>query len=111
MIQIAPAKLLIRSIDSLMTLIQVQDRRMATAAKLKLDEYMYELSKRIPPEHQVSPAASPFSVLSFAPQGATPSISELYKTYPIPGEALAFDIIRTTVDLSIKRDRNTVYNL
>jgi hypothetical protein len=108
---IAPAKLLIRSIDSLMTLIQVQDEKMATAAKLKLNEYMYELSKLVPPDHQVSPSASPFSVLTLTPQGTTPSISELYKTYAIPGGAMVFDIIRTTVNLNIKRDRNTTFTV
>lgn len=89
-----------------MTLVQVQDESLARAAKMKMKDYMYEVSKRIPPDHQVSPSASPYSIISFDPQRSVPSIIELYKTYPLPGEALAFDIIRSTVESNIKRNKS-----
>lgn len=92
------SKLLIRSIDSLMTLIQHKDDETSNMARGKMREFMRELSKSISPDHQVSLSTSPFSVLSIAPPGSTPPLLELYKNYPLPGEALVFDIINTTVE-------------
>jgi hypothetical protein len=83
-----------------MTLVQIHDEKMAYAAKSKLNEYMRELSKGISPDHQVSPAASPYSIISVTPPGEIPSITELYKNYPLPGEALMYDIISVSVNQS-----------
>ncbi|KAI8636172.1 hypothetical protein BD408DRAFT_426541 [Parasitella parasitica] len=91
-------KILVRCIDSLMILLQVQDESIAKLAKSKLNDHMYALTKRVSPDHRVSPSASPFSVLTSAPPGPTPPITELYKNYPLPREALIFDIIRTIVE-------------
>lgn len=95
---LAPAKFLIRSIDSLMALIHYKDEETAKMARGKLREYMKELCKNVSPDHQVSPSASPYSVISIVPPGTIPSVTELYKNYPLPGEALVFDIISTTVN-------------
>ncbi|KAI8640657.1 hypothetical protein BD408DRAFT_369629 [Parasitella parasitica] len=103
----SPAKLLVRSIDSLMSLLQVPDEKMAKMAKQKLDEYMYALTKRISPDHQVSLTASPYSMITSAPPGSTPPVTELYKNFPLPGEALVFDIVRTIVE---KNTRNSALN-
>jgi hypothetical protein len=83
-----------------MTLIQIKDPGLAEAAKAKLNEYMTELSKSISPDHQVSLQASPYSIIALSPRGSTPSVTELYKNYPLPGEALMYDVIRTVVSTS-----------
>ncbi|CEP18845.1 hypothetical protein [Parasitella parasitica] len=98
----SPAKILVRSIDSLMSLLQVPDEKMARMAKHKLNEYMYALTTRISPDHQVSLSASPFSMVTSAPAGSMPPVTELYKNFPLPGEALVFDIVRTTVEKNIR---------
>ncbi|KAI9359840.1 hypothetical protein BD770DRAFT_385627 [Pilaira anomala] len=95
-----PAKLLVRSIDSLITLLEIKDKSLAKAARSKLEEYMYELSKSVPIEHQVLPANSPYTLLSLSQPGTTPSVTELYKNYPLPGEALMYDIITSVVQKS-----------
>lgn len=78
---------------------------MAKAARSKLDEYMYELSQNIPLDHQVSSSESPFLLLTVSQPGTTPSVTELYQNYPLPGEALMYDIITSTVQ------KNTGINL
>ncbi|KAI9254957.1 hypothetical protein EDC94DRAFT_231320 [Helicostylum pulchrum] len=100
----SPARLLIRSIDSLLTLIEIKDKSMAKAARSKLDEYMYELSQNIPLDHQVSSSESPFLLLTVSQPGTTPSVTELYQNYPLPGEALMYDIITCTVQKNIGID-------
>ncbi|KAI8081892.1 uncharacterized protein B0P05DRAFT_596186 [Gilbertella persicaria] len=94
----SPSKVLIRAIDSLLLLLQVPDNDMVEAAKAKLREYMYELSIGISEDHQVSPIGSPFTILSLAPPNTAPSMADLYKNYPIPGEAMIYDVLRTVVD-------------
>lgn len=81
-----------------MTLIQHEDEGTSRMAREKLKEFMRELSKSVSPDHQVSLSASPYSVLSIAPPDSMPHVLELYKNYPLPGEALVYDIINTTVD-------------
>ncbi|CEP08073.1 hypothetical protein [Parasitella parasitica] len=93
-----PVKILVRCIDSLMILLQVQDESIAKLAKSKLNDHMHALTKRVSPDHRVSPSASPFSVLTVAPPGPTPPITELYKNYPLPREALIYDVVRTIVE-------------
>lgn len=63
----------------------------------ELNKYLYELRKNILPDNLV-PTVSPFNILSSVPPGKLPSLGELYKNYPLPGEALLFDLIQTTVD-------------
>lgn len=84
-----------------MTLIPIKDPRMADSAKAKLNEYMAELSRSVSPDHQVPPQASPYSVIALSPKASTPSVTEMYKNYPLPGEALMYDIIRTVVSKSV----------
>ncbi|KAG2236553.1 hypothetical protein BDF21DRAFT_428014 [Thamnidium elegans] len=107
----SPARLLIRSIDSLLTLIEIKDKSMAKAARSKLDEYMYELSQNIPLDHQVPPSESPFLLLTVSQPGTTPSVTELYQNYPLPGEALMYDIINSTVQknagIDLKRNSSS----
>ncbi|KAG2208358.1 hypothetical protein INT46_003682 [Mucor plumbeus] len=91
-------KISIRSIDSLMILLQVNDEKLNSIAKSKLNEHMHALTKRVAPDHRVSPLASPYSMLTVAPPGPTPSVAELYKNYPLPREALVFDVVRTIVE-------------
>lgn len=98
----APSKLLVRSIDSLMSLLQVPDDTMAKMAQQKLSEYMHALTKQVLPDHQVPPSASPYNMISVAPKGSTPPVTELYKNFPLPGEALIFDVVRTTVERNAK---------
>lgn len=81
-----------------MILLQVNDEKLNRVAKAKLNEHMHALTKSIAPDHQVSPSASPYSMLTAAPPGPTPSVTELYKNYPLPREALIFDVVRTIVE-------------
>lgn len=69
-----------------------------TKVDSKINEYMFELRRTILPDNQVVSSASPLAILSAVPPGQTPSLNELYKNYPLPGEALMFDIIQTTVE-------------
>ena len=80
---------------------QTQDKAIVDMARNKLKAYVKELSKSISPDHQVLPSASPYTILSMTPSGSTPSIAEFYKNYPLPGEALIFDIVNTTVNQNI----------
>ncbi|CAO3656120.1 unnamed protein product [Mucor fragilis] len=98
----SPSKLIVRSIDSLMSLLQVPDDAMAKMAQQKLSEYMHVLTKEVLPDHQVPPSASPYCMISFAPKGVTLPVTELYKNFPLPGEALMFDVVRTTVERNAK---------
>ncbi|KAL9551803.1 hypothetical protein MBANPS3_004074 [Mucor bainieri] len=98
----SPSKLLVRSIDSLMSLLQVSDDAMAKMAQQKLSEYMHALTKQVLPDHQVPPSASPYGMITVAPKGSTPPVTELYKNFPLPGEALIFDVVRTTVERNAK---------
>jgi hypothetical protein len=81
-----------------MILLQVNDEKLNSIAKSKLNEHMHALTKRVAPDHRVSPLASPYSMLTVAPPGPTPSVAELYKNYPLPREALVFDVVRTIVE-------------
>ncbi|GAN02163.1 hypothetical protein MAM1_0017d01604 [Mucor ambiguus] len=94
----SPSKLLVRSIDSLMSLLQVPDDTMVKMAQQKLSEYMHALTKQVLPDHQVPLSASPYDMITVAPKGSTPPVTELYKNFPLPGEALVFDVVRTTVE-------------
>jgi len=85
-----------------MSLLQVPDDTMAKMAQQKLSEYMHALTKRVLPDHQVPSSASPYGMITVAPKGSTPPVTELYKNFPLPGEALVFDIVRTTVDRNTK---------
>ncbi|KAK4513630.1 RPA43_OB domain-containing protein [Mucor velutinosus] len=98
----SPSKLLVRSIDSLMGLLQVPDDAMAKMAQQKLSEYMHALTKQVLPDHQVPPSASPYGMITVAPKGSIPPVTELYKNFPLPGEALVFDVVRTTVERNAK---------
>ncbi|CAO3656090.1 unnamed protein product [Mucor fragilis] len=98
----SPSKLIVRSIDSLMSLLQVPDDAMAKMAQQKLSEYMHVLTKEVLPDHQVPPSASPYCMITAAPKGVTPPVTELYKNFPLPGEALVFDVVRTTVERNAK---------
>lgn len=102
---LAPSKLFISSIDALMSVIQTHfDGTFKTEVNTKLNEHMHELRKRILPDNQIVSSSSPLAILSTVPSGQTPSLNELYKDYPLPGEALLFDIVETTVE----RTRNHV---
>lgn len=90
-----------------MSLLQVPDETMIKMAKSKLNEYMHALTTRVSPDHQVSPSASPYSMITIAPPGSTPPVTELYKNYPLPGEALVFDVVRTTIE---QNTRNLALN-
>ncbi|KAI9477795.1 MAG: hypothetical protein EXX96DRAFT_568259 [Benjaminiella poitrasii] len=91
-------RFLVRSIDSLMTLAHVKDESVSDIAKQKLMEYIYELYGLISPENRITSILSPYTIISIATPNSVPSVSELYKQYPIPAEALMFDLVRTTVE-------------
>ncbi|KAI7891383.1 uncharacterized protein EV154DRAFT_508048 [Mucor mucedo] len=97
----SPANLLIRSIDSLMVIIDIKDEQLAKRAKTRLVEYMGVLKKSILNDHQVSLAVSPyFNRYASADSNAT-SLPELYKNYPLPASAFIFDIINSTINENI----------
>lgn len=79
-------------------MIQVKDEMLAKMARTKLGEYMGALKKSFPYDHQVSLDASPYSIISISADVNALSVAELYKNYPLPGEALVYDIINTTVN-------------
>ncbi|KAK4519907.1 uncharacterized protein ATC70_010151 [Mucor velutinosus] len=91
-------KILVRCIDTLMILLQVEDEKITAMAQSRLNDHMHALTRRVSPDHRVTTSASPFSMLTVAPPGPTPSVTELYKNYPLPREALIFDIVRTIVE-------------
>lgn len=95
---VAPAKLYVCSIDSLMSVIRLNNGPIKSQIDRKLNEYMFELRRVISSDNHVVSETSPFTILSTAPLGEMPSLHELYKDYPLPGEALLFDIVQTTVD-------------
>lgn len=85
-----------------MVLLQVEDERITAMAQSRLNDHMHALTRRVSPDHRVTTSASPFSMLTIAPPGPTPSVTELYKNYPLPREALIFDIVRTIVEQNAK---------
>lgn len=108
MIQLTPSfltasiKILVRCIDALMILLQVEDEKITAMAQSRLNDHMHALTRLVSPDHRVTTSASPFSMLTIAPPGPTPSVTELYKNYPLPREALIFDIVRTVVEQNAK---------
>ncbi|RCI05177.1 hypothetical protein CU098_007613 [Rhizopus stolonifer] len=88
--------LLLRTIDSLVTLSQVKELNENTAnqIKAKIRFCMKDLTMHVLPDHQVTPTNSPYSIIAIAPSDKLPSPTELYKHYPLPFEALSFDIVQ-----------------
>ncbi|KAI8988511.1 hypothetical protein BDF20DRAFT_953575 [Mycotypha africana] len=97
----SPEKIIVRSIDCLVNLANIPNESLSRKAKLKLREHMHALSRVVPAEHQVSPDVSPYSLLTITPPDSAPDVFELYKNYPLPAEALMFDVVRTTVAKNI----------
>ncbi|KAL9553116.1 hypothetical protein MBANPS3_003424 [Mucor bainieri] len=95
-------KILVRCIDTLMILLQVDDERITAMTQARLNDHMLALTRGVSPDHRVSTSTSPFSMLTVAPPGPTPPVTELYKNYPLPREALIFDIVRTIVEQNAK---------
>ncbi|KAL9556121.1 hypothetical protein PS6_002525 [Mucor atramentarius] len=89
---------LMNQLDQIDSFCYLDDERIAAMAQSRLNDHMFALTKRVSPDHRVTTSASPFSMLTVAPPGPTPSVTELYKNYPLPREALIFDIVRTIVE-------------
>ncbi|KAI8081859.1 uncharacterized protein B0P05DRAFT_63902 [Gilbertella persicaria] len=100
----SPKFMLLLIIDSLVTLSQVkkQDQKAAHLIKARIDLYMNELKLKTSPDHQVTPSTSPYSIVSIAPSNTLPSATELYKHYPLPFEALSFDLIQAATSKAMK---------
>lgn len=92
---------MIRSIDSLMVIVDIKDEKLAKRAKSRLVEYMGILKKNVLNDHQVSLTASPYSNLSISADDNATSLPELYRNYPLPASAFIYDIVNSTINKNI----------
>lgn len=84
-----------------MAISQAKDGELEKTAKLKLGEFMGSLKKSVLHDHHVSLAISPYSHLFISADRNATSVTDLYKNYPIPGEALIYDVINFTVNRNV----------
>ncbi|KAG1474302.1 hypothetical protein G6F56_000439 [Rhizopus delemar] len=95
--KLAPSRVLVRSIDALVSVMSLKESTVTLKTKIKIKEYMDEFSNSISPEHHISSKTSPLSSVSWAnPEFTLPS-QDLYELYPLPAEALIFDVVQTSV--------------
>ncbi|CAO3685460.1 unnamed protein product [Rhizopus stolonifer] len=83
----SPAKLLLRSIDALISLTQLGNNEINHKTKTKIEEFVHEFKKSFSPDHQG------FSTSSSAPI----ILYENYKHFPLPFEAVFLDVVLSSV--------------
>ena len=97
---------LMRSLDTLIMLLKLNDRDISNRLRKVAEAYAKELESWDQPESLKSDR-SPFSILSLVPStetGLLIPLTELYKEYPSPGPAMMFDVLYTSISKLIKKD-------
>ncbi|KAI8361819.1 hypothetical protein EDC96DRAFT_512620 [Choanephora cucurbitarum] len=107
----ALSRVIMCTIDGLLAIMQQVDMYTSSVIKHQLQECLSEIGYYFSADNMVSPVASPYSILAPTSTPSTPSSlyssssasstlssNELYEKYPIPGEAMLYDVIRTLVD-------------
>ncbi|KAI8368724.1 hypothetical protein BD560DRAFT_398528 [Blakeslea trispora] len=90
---------LLRICDAVITLSWAKDMHedFSCAIQEKLKAFLDLWKTCNSPNLCVSSDHSPYSIVSIAKPKKLPPATELYKQYPLPFEAMAFDIIQTTI--------------
>ena len=95
----AVAIALLRACDGLINLSQKrnQDENFLQMVKQRLKACLHIWQEYASPDHWVSTDRSPCSVVSNAIPNRLPPVTELYKQYPLPFNAMVHDIIQTAL--------------
>ncbi|KAI9265591.1 hypothetical protein BY458DRAFT_476631, partial [Sporodiniella umbellata] len=94
---IAPSRVLIRSLDALVSIANLKNKTVSHKTQKRIMEFMDEFKKTISPDHHVSSNTSLLSSVSWTnPEINIPSL-ELYEHYPLPCEALVYDVVQSSV--------------
>ncbi|KAI8890583.1 hypothetical protein K501DRAFT_236972 [Backusella circina FSU 941] len=97
---LSPIKFLLRSIDSLVSLLKnTDDASIPNNAKERLKECMSELQEAVSVDHQVPSNMSPFQFYSISLDPAL--TKQLYAKFPNPLEAIMYDITQSMVKSEI----------
>ncbi|CEJ02206.1 hypothetical protein RMCBS344292_16218 [Rhizopus microsporus] len=87
-------KLLFRVMDALTLLLQSKDPSVTLSTRKKIEEYMIVFESVAYLDQEVVAHTSPLTLIS---PTSSVSIQELYKNYPLPAQALLFDVVHKTI--------------
>ncbi|KAG0789455.1 hypothetical protein G6F16_001778 [Rhizopus arrhizus] len=103
------SKLLLRSIDTLVSLMHIKNNVVNLKTKQRIEECMEEFKKSISPDHHVLTSSPHSSSPSLTTSELSVSARDVYQNYPLPFEAFIFDTMATkqiVEDLSEIEDVN-----
>lgn len=93
----ASSKLLLRSIDTLVSLMYIKNSVVNLKTKQRIKEFMEEFKKSISPDHHVLTSSLHSSSLSLTSSELAVSAHDVYQNYPLPFEAFIFDMVNSSV--------------
>ncbi|KAG1453745.1 hypothetical protein G6F55_007973 [Rhizopus delemar] len=91
------SKLLLRSIDTLVSLMYIKNSVVNLKTKQRIKEFMEEFKKSISPDHHVLTSSLHSSSLSLTTSELAVSAHDVYQNYPLPFEAFIFDMVNSSV--------------
>lgn len=97
MLIIAASKLLLRSIDTLVSLMHIKNNVVNLKTKQRIEECMEEFKKSISPDHHVLTSSPHSSSPSLTTSELSVSARDVYQNYPLPFEAFIFDTVNSAV--------------
>ncbi|CAO3696589.1 unnamed protein product [Rhizopus stolonifer] len=93
----SPSRVLLRSIDALVSVMSLKESTVTLKTKIRVKEYLDEFNKSISPDHHIPSKTSLLSSVSWTNLEFTLPSQNLYELYPLPSEALLFDVVQASV--------------